>query len=97
MMAVLTRSLAAQVATVLLEYRIANGAWLVFLSQETMADLLGARRQSVSRVLAESREQGLVGSSYRRIELLDLEQLADVAGEPLDQIPCAQDAAATPH
>lgn len=67
------------------------------LSQETIADLLGARRQSVSRVLADLREHGLVGSSYRRIELLDLEQLAEVAGEPLEQIPCAEDAPPAPH
>lgn len=97
MMAILTRSLAAQVATVLLEYRVAKDGWLVFLAQETIADLLGARRQSVSRVLAEFREQGLVGSSYRRIELLDLEQLAAVAGEPLEKIPCADDARRLPR
>lgn len=92
MMSVLTRSLLSQVATVLLEHRVrlSDGSWAVLMAQETIADLLGARRQSVSRVLADLRNDGAVTNAYRRIVLLDLDRLAHVAGEPLERIPCGQ-------
>lgn len=92
MLSVLTRSLLSQVATVLLEHRVRapDGGWVVLMAQETVAELLGARRQSVSRVLAQLRDEGALASAYRRVQLLDLERLAQVAGEPLDRIPCGQ-------
>jgi len=49
-----------------------------------MSHLLGARRQSVTRVIAELRRRGVVETSYGVTRLLDEEGLRDVMGrEPL--------------
>ena len=61
-----------------------DGGWMVRLSHATIAQLLGVRRQSVSRVLAPLRERGLVTSGYRTIVLLDLPGLARVADVDVD-------------
>ena len=87
----LTKELPARIATFLLEERRQGdgGRWEVRLTQETIGQLLGARRQSVARVLRDFRGVGLTSSGYGAIVLDDLEGLADVAGEPLEVIPCA--------
>lgn len=87
----LTKELRPRVATFLLEERRRgeSGAWQVRLTQETIGQLLGARRQSIARVLRELRAAGLTGSSYGAIVLEDLQGLAEIAGEPLEVIPCA--------
>lgn len=87
----LTKELRARVATFLLEERrqSMSGAWEVRLTQETIGQLLGARRQSVARVLRETRHAGLTSSAYGAIVLDDLAGLAEVAGERLEAIPCA--------
>lgn len=87
----LTKELPARIATFLLEERRQGEGdrWEVRLTQETIGQLLGARRQSVARVLRELRSEGLTSSSYGAIILDDLEGLAEVAGEPLAVIPCA--------
>jgi CRP-like cAMP-binding protein len=57
---------------------------VVRLSHTTLAHLLGARRQSVTRVIAQLREQGLVETGYGATELLDVVGLAEVMGaDPL--------------
>lgn len=85
MVSMLTQDLKMQIAVLLLDERErdAMGGWVVRLSHATIAQLLGVRRQSVSRVLANLREQGLVTSGYRAIALNDLDGLADVAGIPI--------------
>lgn len=90
MTTLLTKDLAGQVATVLLDQRKqgSDGAWTVQLPHQTIAHLLGVRRQSVSRVLGQLRRDELVRTSYGELELLDLEGLAVVAGEPLDRLTC---------
>lgn len=95
---VLTKDLRAQVATVLLDEREpgADGVWMVRLPQAVVAQLLGARRQSVSRVLGDLRASGLVTTGYREIRLHDLEALAEVAGEPAVPEPCGPGAPPTP-
>ena len=87
----LTKELPARIATFLLEERRRGEAdrWEVRLTQETIGQLLGARRQSVARVLRDLRAAGLTSSGYGAIILDDLEGLARVAGEPLEVIPCA--------
>ena len=57
---------------------------VVRLSHTTMAHLLGARRQSVTRVIAELRRRGLVATSYGVTAVLDDDGLRDVMGrDPL--------------
>lgn len=68
--------LEAQVATVLLREGVSGR---VALSQEVLAELLGAQRSSVNRVLRAIQERGLVELRYRDIRLLDPEGLAALA------------------
>lgn len=85
MVTLLTGDLDAQIASVLLDERehdAANG-WVVRLSHATLAGMLGARRQSVSRALARFRKAGVVSGGYRLIKLHDLPELATLAGEAL--------------
>lgn len=89
----LTKDLAAQIATILLDQRIhREGVETVPLPHQTIAHLLGARRQSVSRVLGQMRRDGLVRSRYGAVELLDLPGLAAIAGEPVDEVSLAASA-----
>ncbi|CAN5493510.1 Crp/Fnr family transcriptional regulator [soil metagenome] len=78
----LTKDLASQIATVLLDHRTRlDDSWMVQMPHQTIAHLLGARRQSVSRVLGQMRRQGLVRSRYGSVVILDLEGVAILAGE----------------
>lgn len=66
-----------QVAALLLD-ETGPGAGVVPLSQHTIAELLGATRPSVNRVLKAFEQAGHLQLTYRRIEVLDpggLEQL----------------------
>jgi CRP-like cAMP-binding protein len=85
LLAVLTSDLTAQVAFLLLEHAEPgpNGRPVVRLSHEVIAQLLGARRQSVSRVIADLRERGVLSTAYRQIVLDDPDALQDVAGPSL--------------
>jgi CRP-like cAMP-binding protein len=89
MVALLTKDLTMQVALLLLEERErdAAGRWVVHLSHGTIAQLLGVRRQSVSRVLGTMREDGLVAGGYRIIELLDAPRISVLAGTVLRDAP----------
>lgn len=82
MVSMLTQDLTMQIALLLLDERErdAAGGWVVRLSHATIAQLLGVRRQSVSRVLATLRAQGMVTSGYRAIALTDLKALGRLAG-----------------
>ncbi len=87
---VTTKPLIAQVAYLLLDLSEVEeqGRRVVRLSHTTIAHLLGARRQSVTRVVAELRAQGLVETEYGRTHLLDESGLREVMGtEPLPQGP----------
>ena len=82
----LTKDLAAQIATVLWEFRKEeDGVWRVRMPHQTIAHLLGARRQSVSRVLGQLRREGLVQSRYGSVELTDLQGVAALAGMKTDE------------
>lgn len=77
-----TPGLTGQVAAVLLDHcaRQPDGTWAVELSHATIAGLVGARRQSVSRAFAELRHAGLVSNGYRRVMVHDWEGLQARAG-----------------
>lgn len=49
----------------------AGGPGTIRLPQSTLADLLGATRSSVNRILKEFESEGLVRVRYRRVEVLD--------------------------
>jgi CRP-like cAMP-binding protein len=72
----LAGGLDAQVATTLLREGVSGR---VALSQEVLAELLGARRSSVNRVLRALQDRGLVELRYRDIRLLDPQGLAAIA------------------
>lgn len=83
---VTSKPLISQVAYLLLDLAETDmtGRSHVRLSHTTMAHLLGARRQSVTRVVGELRRRELVATSYGATVLLDHEGLHDVMGrEPL--------------
>ena len=83
---VMSKPLLAQVAYLLLDLAEtdAQGRHVVRLSHTTMSHLLGARRQSVTRVIAQLRERDLVETSYGATVLLDQDGLREVMGrEPL--------------
>lgn len=83
---VTSKPLISQVAYLLLDLaeQDPSGRSVVRLSHTTLSNLLGARRQSVTRVVAQLREQGLVQTSYGETVLLDRDGLRDVMGrEPL--------------
>lgn len=71
--------LRTQVATLLLD-EVAGDTNLVQLPQSTLAELLGARRPSVNRVLKELELEGAVRLAYRRVEVVDPSALARIAG-----------------
>lgn len=80
----LTKDLASQIATVLVDHRTRDqGTWMVQMPHQTIAHLLGARRQSVSRVLGQMRRDGLVRSRYGSVEILDLDGIAALSGDHL--------------
>jgi len=81
-----SKPLVGQVAFLLLDLVEAGpaGEPLVKLSHTTMAHLLGARRQSITRVVGGLKRRGLVASRYGHTVLLDVPGLREVMGsEPL--------------
>lgn len=59
--------------------RLANSDGVIVLSQQTLAQLLGARRPSVARSLSHLETQGLISKKYGHIAVLDHQRLAAVA------------------
>jgi CRP-like cAMP-binding protein len=83
---VTSKPLIAQVAYLLLDLAEDGpaGEPVVTLSHTTIAHLLGARRQSVTRVVGDLKRRRLVDSGYGHTVLLDVEGLRAVMGsEPL--------------
>ena len=68
------RTVKEQVAEVLLDE--ADGYNEVHLSQTSLADLLGASRQSVNEALGELRSAGLISTGYRLVRVEDPDALA---------------------
>jgi CRP/FNR family transcriptional regulator, cAMP and macrophage regulator len=71
------KTVLAQVADLLAEE--AGRAGEVVISQSTIGALLGVSRQSVNEALGRLRDQGVVETGYRHIEILDPDRLARIA------------------
>lgn len=71
--------LRTQVAALLLDEAGEEGE-PVRLPQSTLAELLGATRPSVNRVLKSFEAEGIVRLTYRRVEVADRERLRRLAG-----------------
>jgi CRP-like cAMP-binding protein len=82
---VTSKPLISQVAYLLLDLaEEVSGQRVVRLSHTTLAHLLGARRQSVTRVITQLRQRGLVTSRYGATLLVDEDGLREVmGGDPL--------------
>lgn len=71
------RTVLEQVAGILLDEQDAYGE--VALSQGSIAELLGASRQSVNESLAQLRDAGGIETGYRRVSVVDQEMLRRTA------------------
>ena len=83
---VTSKPLVSQVAYLLLDLAESGAGHqrVVRLSHTTMPHLLGARRQSITRVIAQLRQSGLVSTAYGSTVLLDEGGLRAVMGtDPL--------------
>lgn len=82
LLTITTKPLRAQLATLLLEHAETgpDGQRIVRLTHSTLAQLLGARRPSVSRVMRELRAEGMVASAYGATVLCDEKGLVEAAG-----------------
>ena len=74
----LAGGLEAQLASVLL--RESNHKNQIILTQDQLAEMLGAARTSVQRVLKQLEQDGLIELGYRRIEVIDAPGLTLLAG-----------------
>ena len=68
-----------QLGTMLLHLADADGA--VSVSQQTIAQLLGSRRPSVTRSLANLDRRGLIEKQYRKILVVDPQGLRALVGD----------------
>jgi len=80
----LARDLHSQVASLLLHEL--EGEADVFLTQQAMADMLGARRTSVTPVLGDLQRERLIAVGYGRVTLLNREGLAALASAGLGRL-----------
>ncbi|MCH1927131.1 helix-turn-helix domain-containing protein, partial [Shewanella sp. C31] len=55
-------------------YRDEKGLY-VTLSHEEIADATASTRESVSKILSDLRQEGLISTAYRKVYLLDLQAL----------------------
>lgn len=76
---VLGGDLRSQIAS-LLHHQLEGGARVVSLTQQTIADLLGVPRTSVTRTLRGLQRQGIVDVGYGHIAIRDHAALAAAAG-----------------
>jgi len=76
---VLGGDLRSQVAS-LLHHELGEGSRVVSLTQQTIADLLGAQRTSVTRTLQGLQRQGIIEIGYGHIAVRDYAALAKAAG-----------------
>jgi CRP-like cAMP-binding protein len=73
----MNRTVVEQVAGILVDERNSYGE--VTLSQASIAELLGASRQSVNEALAQLRSSGAIETGYRRITVVDEAVLLAIA------------------
>jgi CRP-like cAMP-binding protein len=66
----------------LLHHELQGASRVVSLTQQTIADLLGVPRTSVTRTLKGLQRQGIIDIGYGHIAVLDPAALAGAAGRP---------------
>lgn len=77
----LAGSLEAQLASIVLREGIDGGD--ITLTQDQLAEMLGAARTSIHRVLKRLEHDGLIQLGYRRIKVIDVDGLSElVNGNP---------------
>lgn len=74
------KKLPERLATLLLDLADADNGVIKGVSHQALADHLGTYRETVSAILRDFKRQGIVELGYRRIHLVDIESLQDIAG-----------------
>ena len=74
------KKLPERLAMLLLELGNSQNGMIRGVSHQSLADHLGTYRETVSAILRDFKRQDLVELGYRRINLLDVEYLRDIAG-----------------
>jgi len=74
------KKLPERLASLLLELADYQEKTIVGISHQSLADTLGTYRETVSSILRDFKRQGLVKLGYRRITILDVFGLANIAG-----------------
>jgi CRP-like cAMP-binding protein len=74
------KKLPERLATLLLDLADKDTGIIRGVSHQSLADHLGTYRETVSAILRDFKRQELVELGYRRIHLIDLETLHDIAG-----------------
>lgn len=78
----MNRTVVEQVAGILIDEQDAYGE--VTLSQASLAELLGASRQSVNEALGQLRDAGGIETGYRRVTVVNQDILTSIAAEGVD-------------
>lgn len=74
------KKLPERLAMLLLDLSDNQAGLIKGISHQSLADHLGTYRETVSAILRDFKRQGLVELGYRRITLLDVEALRELAG-----------------
>jgi len=74
------KKLPERLAALLLEFNDDRDGLITGVSHQLLADHLGTYRETISAILRDFKRQGLVQLGYRRIRLLDIETLKEIAG-----------------
>lgn len=74
------KKLPERLAALLLELGNNQSGLITGVSHQSLADHLGTYRETVSAILRDFKRQGLVELGYRRINIVDVENLKDEAG-----------------
>jgi len=74
------KKLPERLAALLLDLVEEDSDTIKGVSHQALADHLGTYRETVSAILRDFKRQDLVELGYRRIQLLDIETLEDIAG-----------------
>ncbi len=74
------KKLPERLASLLLELSDHEDGLIKGVSHQALADHLGTYRETVSAILRDFKRQELVELGYRRINILDVETLKDIAG-----------------
>lgn len=74
------KKLPERLAALLLEFDDDYDGLITGVSHQLLADHLGTYRETISAILRDFKRQGLVQLGYRRIKLLDVETLKEIAG-----------------